>query len=341
MKIKKYLLSILLMLSLLIITYFVILKDCDFNLLISSIKNTNPWYLLLACISIFMYITMGSLLIKCILKYFKHHINMYQAFGYHFTEVYFSSITPSYVGGQPVQMYEMKKDGISYEESSLIIFFTNMLNRLVLIILASILFIIYFKEIFGISTLYNILIGVGYVSTLLIIFLFASLIYSKKIANLVLKIVCFFIDRFKFIKNKNDKKDKFKEMIKNYQACAKITKENPKLIIESFIITFFQRIFLLLTSYLVYLAFGLSKYSLLLVITFQICVTLGSDLMPTPGGVMVNEGLLLGINKLLYGKALALSGMIMQRSLNFYILIIISGIFYIIFHFRKKFKKIS
>ena len=336
MKLKKYLLSILLMLSLLVITYFIILKDCDFNLLINSLKNTNSWYLFLAFLCIFMYVTMGSLYLKRILKYFKHKINLYQAYGYNFTEIYFSSITPSYVGGQPVQMYEMKKDGIPYEESSLIVLLTNMLNRSALIILASILFIIYFKEIFHINTIYNILIIIGYISTLFIIFLFASLIYSKKIANLVLKIGNYIIDHFKFIKNKKEKKNKLKDMIENYQACAKLTKENPKILKEAFIIILVQRIFLLLTSYMVYLAFGLSQYSLFLVIAFQICVTLGSDLMPTPGGVLVNESLLLVVNKLLYGKDLALSGMLLQRSLNFYILVIISFIYYLIFHYKKR-----
>ena len=96
-----------------------------------------------------------------------------------------------------------------------------------------------------------------------------------------------------------------------------------------------QRIALLLISYFVYLAFGFNNYSLWVVLAFQICVTLGSDLMPTPGGVLVNESLLLTVNNLLYGEALALSGMLLVRTLNFYLLVIISGIWYLFFHFRK------
>lgn len=333
---KKYFLSILLMLSLLTLTYFLVLRDCDFNLLFTTIHNTNHFFLLGASLCMVTYLFLGSLYYKRILSYFEKKVSYYQALGYNLTEVYFSAITPSYVGGQPIQMIEMKKDDVPYEASSVIALLYSMLGRIALLVLASCLFICYYKYLFSLNTLYNVIILIGFLSTILVSLLFAGLIYSKTIANAVLKFCLFVIDKFKFFKDKDKKKERIKNIIKEYQACAKITKDNPKIIIEAFFIILAQRFVLLLTSYMVYLAFGFNKYSMFLVIAFQICVTLGSDLMPTPGGVLVNESLLLTVNQLLYGEDFALAGMLLLRSINFYLLVIVSGIFYLIFHYRKK-----
>ena len=333
---KKYVLSAILFVALIILTYIFVLKGCDFNLLIESIKNTNPFFVFLTILCVFGYVFFGSLFLKRILWYFGSKVSFYHTFGYIFTEIYFSAITPSNMGGQPVQMIEMKKDKISYQSSSVLVLFNTMMNRIVLIFIATIFFIIFNKEIFNINPFYNWVVILGYITTILVILLFAALIYSKKIANLLLKLSNYLIDHLKLIKNKDKLKNKLAKSLKEYQSCSKITKEKPKLVMESFIILFLQRISLLLASYTVYKAFGLNEYGILLIMAFQVCVTLGSDLMPTPGGVMINEGLLLSVNNMLYGESLALSGMLLLRSFNFYFLVIISALLYFVFHYIKR-----
>ena len=333
---KKYVLSAILFVVLIILTYVFVLKGCDFNLLIESIKNTNPFFVFLTILCVFGYVFFGSLFLKRILWYFGSKVSFYHTFGYIFTEIYFSAITPSNMGGQPVQMIEMKKDKISYQSSSVLVLFNTMMNRIVLIFIATIFFIIFNKEIFNINPFYNWVVILGYITTILVILLFATLIYSKKIANLLLKLSNYLIEHLKLIKNKDKLKNKLAKSLKEYQSCSKITKEKPKLVIESFIILFLQRISLLLASYTVYKAFGLNEYGILLIMAFQVCVTLGSDLMPTPGGVMINEGLLLSVNNMLYGESLALSGMLLLRSFNFYFLVIISALLYFVFHYIKR-----
>ncbi len=333
---KKYVLSAILFVVLIILTYVFVLKGCDINLLIESIKNTNPFFIFLTILCVFGYVFFGSLFLKRILWYFGSKVSFYHTFGYIFTEIYFSAITPSNMGGQPVQMIEMKKDKISYQSSSVLVLFNTMMNRIVLIFIATIFFIIFNKEIFNINPFYNWVVILGYITTILVILLFAALIYSKKIASLLLKLSNYIIDHLKLIKNKDKLKNKLAKSLKEYQSCSKITKEKPKLVIESFIILFLQRISLLLASYTVYKAFGLNEYNVFLIMAFQVCVTLGSDLMPTPGGVMINEGLLLSVNNMLYGESLALSGMLLLRSFNFYFLVIISALLYFVFHYVKR-----
>ena len=102
-----------------------------------------------------------------------------------------------------------------------------------------------------------------------------------------------------------------------------------------------QRLSILGISYVIYLAFGLNTLSFFEVIAFQVCITLGSDFMPFPGGVVVSEGLLLQANQIIYGSALATSGMMLLRGISFYLLVLFSFIFYLIFHFVKRKKAIK
>ena len=185
-------------------------------------------------------------------------------------------------------------------------------------------------RIYNNSLINNILHKIGYKITIL------STKYSKKIVKLFKKILFYIIKRINFIKDKEKKITKIEKMLDEYQMCAKITKDKPIILIESLFILLLQRIALLSISYFIYRAFGLNEYTIFELIAFQICITLGSDLMPTPGGVMINEGLLLKTNELLYGSSLALSGMLVQRSINFYFLVIFSGFAYLYFHFKKR-----
>ena len=92
---KQYILSIILFLALLIGTYYFILRDYSIDMFIDSIKNCNIIYIMMAFGCVFLYSFFASLYTKRMFYHFNKKINWYQAFGYLFTEVYFSAITPS------------------------------------------------------------------------------------------------------------------------------------------------------------------------------------------------------------------------------------------------------
>ena len=70
--------------------------------------------------------------------------------------------------------------------------------------------------------------------------------------------------------------------------------------------------------------------------TIQVGITLASDFVPFPGGVVVSENLLLAINESVYGPLLATSAMILLRTISFYLFVIFCAIVYLIFHSIKR-----
>jgi len=308
---------------------------------LDSLEACNPKFVILGFGCLVCYVFFASFYLKRTLYHFGKKISWYQAFGYHFTEVYFSAITPSSLGGQPVQMVEMNKDKIPYRINSVVVLLNSLLYKVALILLAIVAFVFYKNELFSQSPLFCWLVSLGFITTLLVIGLFFLLIYSKKLIPKIAHYTLLFLEKIHLIKKRKELEEKLEEAMKGYAACAEFTKSHKKVLVEGLLILLGQRISLLSISYMIYLAFGLQSLSFFELVAFQIGITLASDFMPFPGGVVVSEGLLLEINQMIYGSVLATSGMILLRGISFYFIVIFSGIFYLWFHFKKRKKAVD
>lgn len=338
--IKKYVFSAILFVLLILGTYYFILKDYSIEEFFTSLKNCNPFILIWAFVLLISYAFFHCLYLKRMFYHLGYKINWYQALGYIMTEVYFSAITPSSMGGQPIEMIEMSKDKIPYRVNSVVILLNTLIYKVALVFLAIIGFLFFSQKLFTFNTLFNWLVLLGFVTTLLVMLLFFLLIYSEKLMYRIIQFVLKILKKFK-VKNVAEREAKLKESLKEYQECAKFTKKHPKILLEAFIILLLQRISILSISYVIYLSFGLNELSIFEVITFQVCITLGSDFVPFPGGVVVSEGLLLQANQVIYGAVLATSGMMLLRGISFYLLVTFSFIFYLFFHFVKRRKAVK
>lgn len=341
MKKKHYILSIILFIALISGTYFFILKDYSLQEFISSVKNCNIEFIILSFLCMVFYSFFAALYNKRMLKHLNIKISWYQAFGYLFTEIFFSGITPSSIGGQPVEMMEMKKDGIDYQKNSIIILLNTILYKIATLLIATLGFTIYFNHILKQSKLFVYLFIFGYVSSVILVVFMLLLVYSK---TLIPKILYFLVSvgsKIHIIKNKEAKIQKIDQAIKGYQDCARVTKNKPIILIESFTILLFQRLSLLSISYFVYRALGFNTLTIFELISFQACLTIACDFVPTPGGVAISEGLLSNINKFLYSSTLATSAVILLRGISFYLYVLFCGIFYVFFHFIKRHKAID
>ena len=121
MKIKKYVFYALFFLFLIFATYFFVFKKYSLEELINSLQYCNPLYIVLGILAMFSWAFFESLYLKRLLGKLGYKVPWYNAFGYVATETYFSAITPSSMGGQPVMMMEMSRDGIPYRVNSVVI----------------------------------------------------------------------------------------------------------------------------------------------------------------------------------------------------------------------------
>lgn len=339
-QLKKHVLSLGLFLLLFLLTFYFIFSKYPVSEFLSSLKNCNPQNIFIAFLCVIFYLLFGSLFLKKIMKSLKSPISFFHSLCYCAIEIYFSAITPSSTGGQPAEIYYMSKSGIPLEKSTIAIFINTILYKLVIVILLLISIIVFPKRILGNGILFNSLMLLGMGLNILAISFFTCLLFSKKLPSKIIKSVVKLLKKAHIIKKeKQEALDRKSEtLITEYHSYAFFIKQNRVLLWKLFFIILLQRICLFSVSYFVYRAFGLQEYNYLQIVLFQIAITSAIDSVPSPGGVMIGEGLTFQIHTLIYGSTFALSSMLLLRGISFYFLVLICSFLYLYYHFfgRKK-----
>lgn len=323
---KKIIFNVILMLSLIILFFNLILKGEDKGELVKVLFSTNKFYLILGIVVSLVFVLGESFNIRSILNILGYELPFIKAIKYGFIGFFFSGITPSATGGQPMQVYEMKNDGIEVSHSSLALLLTLVSYQIVSLVYGLIGIFWYKNIIFSNSKSIIVLIVLGLTLNILgIIFILLSIfnpVISLKICNAILKIV----EKLPFINDENKEKIRvaFKNQIEEYNKCASYIKGNKKTLLKVLLVTFIQIGSLFSVSYIVYRALGQSGKSILDIVFLQAVIYLSSSFIPLPGAVGVSESNFISLFSIVYTKNLIGGAMILSRGISFYLLMIIS-----------------
>lgn len=331
---KKYIFSIMFFILLLITTFYLLFSSNDINDVFNTLKTIPLTHIGIGIALVLIYLIVEAIYIKITINSLGNKFNLWQGFISACTEFYFSAITPSSTGGQPMQAYYMHKDGIPYTKSTIALL-VNTITFKVIIIIMGILAMIFFPYlVFHNSVLFTVLFLVGIIGNFLLIILCLMLMYSK---TWIQAIAMFFIKigvKLHIIKNKDATIENFHTHLSEYQQGAKYVKEHLSIAIKVCILTILQRLALFSISFVVYDAFGLQGYSFIELIVLQIGIALAIDSVPLPGGVGVGEAMMLLIYQKMFGENIAVSAMLLNRGISYYFCLILSSVFVFLHHIK-------
>lgn len=91
---------------------FVILKGADMESVWNAMKSAKPQWMAAGLILAAVFNIAEAINLRSVLNSFGYQVSFRQGMKYAYTGYFFSSITPSATGGQPVQLYVMNKDNI-------------------------------------------------------------------------------------------------------------------------------------------------------------------------------------------------------------------------------------
>ena len=327
---------IIFLLSITGITFCILLRGQSLQSLFNIIKNLNPIMIILGLFSGFLFISCEALVLKKSLKILGYRLSFYQTLKYSIVGFYFSSITPSASGGQPMQVYYMNKDDINISHSSLAILVTVTIYEIMMVFYALIGLLFNFKFITDkMYSIYPLLISGFFLNTLIISFMLMA-IFSDK---LVFEITEFFVKllyKLKIVKDIDKTNAYILNEINEYKKSAILISKNLETILKVFLITFIQLTATYSIPFFVYKAFGLNEISFLKIIALQSILNISVSFIPLPGAVGASEGAFMTVFKTLFPDKLLTSAMLVTRGMSFYIMLFISGIFIIGIHIMQK-----
>ena len=242
---------------------------------------------------------------------------------------FFSCITPSASGGQPMQIYYMKKEKISIPVSTVILMIGTITYKLVLVVIGVGI------AIFGRGFLHKYLEGIlpvfylGLALNIFCVTFMTILVFHPLLAKAILVKGMKLLERLHLMKKKEGRLKKLEDSMDTYRNTAAYLKNNPFVIVKVIGITFIQRMALFAVTWFVYQAFGLHGTGFWEILFLQAVISVSVDMLPLPGGMGISETLFLNIFSPVFG-GLLLPGMVLSRGLGYYGELLISAVFTVV-----------
>lgn len=334
-KFKKGIINTSIFMFFVLITFYVIFKNNDIEKICNIITQVDIKFILIAILCMICFIVVESTNIVRIVKLLGDKISIFKGIKYALIGFFFSSVSPGASGGQPMQVYFMKKDGLQISRSTLAILTEAFSFQLCTLLLVSVAFISHYHFIENSIGNLKFLIILGMTMNVVILVFLMLVIFSKKIIAKIIEFVCGILHKCHY-KKEEQFREKCFEQIEEYKAGAKALIANPKALIKIFLTTLVQLIFFHSIPYFVYLSFGFSEATFFTFLSVQLVLYITVSLVPVPGAVGVSEGGFLVLYKLLFPVELISSAMLLSRGINFYLFVLISGVVSLYFSLKKK-----
>lgn len=342
-KFKSYLFNVIFIISLLTLTTYYIFKEQNINDIVHYVLQANKFYVGIAVIMVFLFVCGESVIIHYLMHRFSYRIPLRTCIRYSFIGFFVSYITPSASGGQPAQMYYMSKDGIKVSESSLVLMVVTIAYKGVLLFLCAFAMLFEYSFILEYMAKSVVLILVfGIIANTVVVGLLLFVIFKQSFAKTILVTPIIWLGKKKIIRNYQKWTKKVLAGVMKYENGAKYLKENKHVFFNVLLMTMVQRFLIMLVTYYVYKAFGLSGFSMLEIVSLQIMITMCTDCLPLPGGMGASESIfVLCFNDIFVknGIQFVLPGMVLSRGISFYLVIVVGGMITLVSQFTRNRKQ--
>lgn len=329
---QKNILNIFFFVSIFAITLYSIFHGQDMSEFMKNIQNADIRYWFIAVICVVFFIGSEAIIIFYMMHTIKQKVQLKNCFLYSFIGFFFSCITPSASGGQPAQIYYMRKDKISIPVSTLVLMIVTITYKMVLVVIGIAVVIIhpaeimqYLRPVLGWCYL-------GLALNIISVCFMVILVFHPTMAQSILIIIVKASGKIHLLKRTDFYLEKIKHGMQQYQDVAVYFRTHRLVVWNVFLITVVQRLSLFYVTYLTYRSFGYNSMGITTIVILQGMISVAVDMLPLPGGMGISEKLFLVMFLPIFGK-LTLPALVISRGLSYYAELIISALFTIVAHF--------
>ena len=311
------------------LTIYGVFHGEDLSSMMDAIHRADKRWLIPGIALVAFFIWGESIIIWYMMRSSGIQLNKRTCFLFSSVGFFFSCITPSASGGQPMQIYYMKKEKISIPVSTVILMIVTITYKLVLVVIGIGI------AIFGRGFLHKYLEGIlpvfylGLALNIFCVTFMTILVFHPLLAKAIMVKGMKLLERLHLVKKKDGRLKKLEDSMDTYRNTAAYLKNNPFVIVKVIGITFIQRMALFAVTWFVYQAFGLHGTGFWEILFLQAVISVSVDMLPLPGGMGISETLFLNIFSPVFG-GLLLPGMVLSRGLGYYGELLISAAFTVV-----------
>lgn len=322
---RKSLGSLLLAGMILAGTLYFLGRSADWSILPEALRSARwPWLIAaVGCMAIFF----GAQAVNnhWLLKAFGYSVSLRQSIRYTLLDFYFSAITPCASGGQPAQLYFMKRDGIAVGSASLAILLFNMTYHVAAVILVGGAFLYCGSWILAQLGSGGLLLLYGVAVHGALIMLFAAAIFSPKLLQSLLLLGIGILGKLRILKQVSAAQAWARAQIAQYQQGARYIRCHLGVLLRCQLLTLIHLLALFSVPFCVYGALQGGDMNWLDIASVQAVLSAAVDTLPLPGGVGAAEGGFVLLYQTIFAGQV-LPAMLLCRAISHYSMVALSAL---------------
>lgn len=322
----KRLLGTLFFLGILALTFWYVFRDENLGKVLDYLTDADIRYVLPAMAAVVGFILGESLAMSQLLHPLGAKPKFYRCCLISFVGFFYSAITPSASGGQPMQLLYMRRDGVPGAVSTVVLAIITIAYKLVLVVVG--LAVLLLRPPAVMACLEGVMplmyLGVG-LNVVFVAFLLTAVFHPAPIQRFLSSLLGL-LNRIHCFRDPERVTARLNSSLDYYRDTSAFFKREPMLMVRIFLITLAQRFCLFSVIWFTYRAFGPSGQSVVTMILLQAMISVAVDMLPLPGGMGISETLFLTIFQTSFGPELVLAGMIVCRGISYYTQLLISGV---------------
>ncbi len=281
MKNKK--INIIILFIALFLVLYLTVKD-DFIEIFKTILNINLYMFIVILIIFILSLFFKSISLNIFINDYDEKYSVKKSFSLTLIGQFLNGVTPFQSGGQPFQIYLLKKDGIRISSSANIMIKDFLAYQTALIIMGVLALILNnLIGFYSFSDYLNVLVFAGFFINVVVYIVMLLIICSKKSGIRILNKLLNHIFKFKLLRKKQNYKEKIKSSINSFYENGKNVTENKFKMCKAIFFNLVHLTLLYIIPSLVFLALGNNNVNFINSIISTAFVMLISNFIPVPG----------------------------------------------------------
>lgn len=306
-------------------TLYSLLREGGLKVFAQTLKTAEYKFIALALILLLGYIVLEAVIIKIIMYSLSERISIGKCMKYSFAGFFFYCISPAGSLEQPMQLALMHRDGVNTEKAMISLLLITITFKLSIVLLGA---AVYCSGDLGPKLLTEPVKGfciAGEILSAGAVVLFAGLLLSPSSLDRAADAAIGVLSSRGIIRKPLRWEKKKDEFLKDYSSSVRVFRKHRALPAAVLLITIIQRLCYFAITVPACLSIGAGGLSAQDITAAQGMVQLGSEMLPLPGGMGVNELMYLKVFSPVFGDQ-TLSTLILSRGVGYYCQLIICGL---------------
>ena len=297
------------------LSFYTVFHGQDMGQIRQAMSRLSPAALFAAMCTALFFVSAEGIMIHYLLRSLNGHSSLRRCIVYSFIGFFYSGITPSATGGQPMQLYYMTKDRNSMSESSVVLMTVALLYKLVLVLIGIATLVFWHGPLRSFLREYFPLFLLG--------LLLAVMLAPRSMKRIISGIEKLLV-RARILKASGKRQEKIEQFVDGYRGAVNFLLEHKGKVLAVCLFTLVQRASVFVLTWIIYLGFSLEGTDGLSIMLLQATVYIAVDMLPVPGAQGITEMMYRSVFGSIFKGQYLMPSLYVTRGINFYFVLLVS-----------------